>query len=87
MTDPQAPQIPRDPQTNLPRAFAINYRDVDLRWSVQSFLVPSWFWSDEYVKPLSSALSRRNESADRTIHHFKDLQLITLHFDGEDGTA
>ena len=70
------------PASNSPRAFAVWFRDLH-RWSVNSFFKIGWQWPDEYIKPLSAALTRRQEEVKRAVHEFADLQLMTLHFDGE----
>jgi hypothetical protein len=49
---------------------------------VGSFARLQWQWPKEYVRPLSEALCRRVEEVDRKQHAIKDLQLVTLHFDG-----
>jgi type I restriction enzyme S subunit len=64
-----------------PRAFAVWFKDLRL-WSVGSFARLQWQWPKEYVRPLSEALCRRVEEVDRKQHAIKDLQLVTLHFDG-----
>lgn len=65
MTEVQPVQVPRDPQTNLPRAFAVNYSDVD-RWDVTSFLRLQWEWAEEYLKPIGSVLIRKNIAVETT---------------------
>jgi type I restriction enzyme S subunit len=68
--------------TANPRAFAVWFKDLD-RWSVSSFFEVRWKWPAAVVKPLSTALQRRFDAVDRATAELADLQLVTLHFDGE----
>jgi hypothetical protein len=68
-------------ETTNPRAFAIWFKDLHV-WSVGSFFRLDWRWPTEYIKPLSSALTRKRVEVDRSQHSFDSLCLVTLHFDG-----
>jgi type I restriction enzyme, S subunit len=63
------------------RAFAVWFKDMRL-WSVGSFHQMRWHWPAEYIKPLSSALTRKQIEVNRREHSFDSLSLVTLHFDG-----
>lgn len=63
------------------RGFAVMFKDLRL-WSANSFSKLSWHWPAEYIKPLSEALYRVQDEADRKKHGSETLQLVTLRFDG-----
>ena len=64
-----------------PRAFRVFFEDFNI-WSVGSFYRADWAWPQEYIKPLSAALKRKQIEVDRKEHLLETLQLVTLHFDG-----
>jgi type I restriction enzyme S subunit len=64
------------------RAFAVWFKDLHL-WSVGAYLNLGWQWPPEFIHPLSDALKRKKVEVDRKQYDLDDLQLITLHFDGE----
>jgi len=64
------------------KAFAVWSKELE-RWSVLSFYKVGWKWPAAVIRPLSAALERRFDSVDRAKVRFADLQLVTLHFDGE----
>lgn len=65
----------------FPKAFAVWFKDLKY-WSVNSFFKIGWQWLEEYIKPLSKALQRKQVEVDRKETPFDQLQLITLRFDG-----
>jgi type I restriction enzyme S subunit len=64
-----------------PKAFAVLFKDLKL-WGVNSFFKIDWQWLKEFIKPLCTALRRKQVEIDRKETPFDQLQLITLHFDG-----
>lgn len=64
-----------------PRAFIILFKDLHV-WSVGSFFKLKWQWPSEYIKPLSAAIRRKNDLADKAKYLSGELKLVTLHFDG-----
>lgn len=66
---------------NHPRAFAVWFKDLKL-WGVNSFFKIGWQWLKEFIKPLCTALQRKQVEVDRQETPLDQLQLITLHFDG-----
>lgn len=64
-----------------PRAFAVWFKDLK-RWSVNSFFAIDWQWPAEYIHPLGTAITRKQNSVDRRKDDFKTLQLATIRFDG-----
>lgn len=69
------------PDLIRPRAFGVLFEDFDI-WSVGSFHRADWAWPQEYIKPLSAALKRKQIEVDRKAHPLETLQLVTLHFGG-----
>lgn len=65
----------------LPSAFAVWFKDIS-RWDPSSVHAISWHWPTETMKPLGSVLKIRKEKANRVDFAFKDLQPITIHFNG-----
>lgn len=65
----------------FPKAFAVLFKDLKL-WDVNSFFKIGWRWLKEFIKPLCTALRRKQVEIDRKETPFDQLQLITLHFDG-----
>ncbi|MBI4447321.1 MAG: hypothetical protein HY645_15620 [Acidobacteria bacterium] len=65
-----------------PRAFVVWFRDLH-RWSVGSFVSTGWHWPADVIRPLSTALSRKNIEVDRSKTPKEAIRLVTLHFDGE----
>ena len=53
------------------------------RWSPGSFHEVGWSWPPEIIRPLSTALRRRQEPVDRATHSLDSLTFGSLHFDGE----
>lgn len=64
-----------------PRVFGVSYRDLQT-WSVAAQFAVNWNWSDEVIKPLSSILNRRTESALDTLTSESFATLLTIRFDG-----
>ena len=65
----------------FPKAFAVWFKDLKL-WGVNSFFKIGWQWLEEFIKPLCTALKRKQVEVDRQETPLDQLQLITLHFDG-----
>ncbi len=64
-----------------PRAFGVNYRDLQT-WSVAAQFAVEWNWPDEVIKPLASILRRRNEAALEKLPQESMVTLLTIRFDG-----
>ena len=64
-----------------PKAFAIWFKDLEL-WNPRSYFEIDWKWPVEVIRPLSTALERRQEVIDKRKHTFIDAPPITLRFDG-----
>jgi hypothetical protein len=64
------------------KAFAVPFKAFH-RWSVNSFFAVQWYWPASAIRPLSSALKRKNTVLDRRDSISSDLTLVSLHFDGE----
>ena len=62
-------------------AFAVGFRELEL-WSVRSFVSVGWHWPAATIKPLSSALVRKQIAISGTADSDKAPQLLTIHFDG-----
>jgi type I restriction enzyme S subunit len=67
---------------NHPKAFAVLFKDLD-RWSVSSFFTLRWQWPSNMIRPFIEALDRKSSVVDRSKTPLSELQLITLHFNGE----
>lgn len=65
-----------------PKAFAVWFKDLH-RWSVSSFFRIRWNWPSNVIRPLSDALERKWLPVNRSNVTLNQLQLVTLHFDGE----
>lgn len=63
------------------RAFGIPFKDLDL-WSVTSFRKLVWNWSPNVIKPLTTALERRQEEVNKRETSFDSAPPVTLRFDG-----
>lgn len=64
------------------KAFAVLFQDLR-RWSVNSFFTIRWNWPIGSIQPLAAALERKLESIDKSNTDFRDIVLVSLHFDGE----
>jgi type I restriction enzyme, S subunit len=64
------------------KAFAVWFKDLH-RWSVNSFYKIQWHWPQESIAPLSKALKRKRVMVNKQEIPLNELQLITLHFNGE----
>jgi len=62
-------------------AFAIRFREL-LLWNVGSFISVGWHWPAATIKPLSSALLRKQVGITSTADSDEAPQLVTIHFDG-----
>ena len=62
------------------KAFAVLFQDLR-RWSVNSFFTIRWNWPIGSIQP--AALERKLESIDKSNTDFRDIVLVSLHFDGE----
>jgi type I restriction enzyme S subunit len=62
-------------------AFAVGFRELEL-WSVRSFVSVGWHWPTATIKPLSSALVRKQVGIITTTDSDEAPQLLTIHFDG-----
>jgi hypothetical protein len=65
-----------------PKAFAVWFKELE-RWSVSSFFRIRWKWPATVIRPLADALEPKNVAIDRSRFSLDQLQLVTLHFDGE----
>ena len=65
----------------LPRAFAVGFRDLQL-WNVASQFFVKWEWPNEMVCPLESGLKRRLEPIVHNVPEHEPVTLLTIHFDG-----
>ena len=62
-------------------AFVVGFRELEL-WSVRSFVSVGWHWPTATIKPLSSALVRKQVGIITTTDSDEAPQLLTIHFDG-----
>lgn len=62
-------------------AFSVLFKDLD-RWDPSSFKGIQWNWPKVTMRPIRSFLKPRKQKVDRSKYSFKDLQPITIHFDG-----
>jgi type I restriction enzyme S subunit len=58
------------------------FKDLE-RWSVSSFFTIQWNWPSSVIRPLGETLERKSIFVDRTKILLSQLQLLTLHFDGD----
>lgn len=65
----------------FPKAFGVSFHQLD-RWDPSSFQPIDWHWPESVMAPIGSFLTPRKEKVDRKKRKFKDLQPITIHFDG-----
>jgi type I restriction enzyme S subunit len=65
-----------------PKAFAVWFKELE-RWSVSSFFRIRWKWPATAIRPLADALEPKSAAIDRSRFPLDQLQLVTLHFDGE----
>ncbi|HKZ86561.1 MAG TPA: restriction endonuclease subunit S [Anaerolineae bacterium] len=63
------------------KAFVVQFKELRL-WSVGSFFGVGWQWPQEFIKPLSAALNRKQVEVDKRAYPLGSLKLVTLHFDG-----
>ena len=63
------------------RIIVARFKDLDI-WSVSAQFAASWKWPKEYIKPLSTALSRRCEPAMDSLEAEELVSLLTIRFDG-----
>jgi len=64
------------------KVFAVWFADLR-RWSVNSFYTVCWHWPAKDIAPLARALERKSVSVNKKKIGLENLQLVTLHFDGE----
>jgi type I restriction enzyme S subunit len=62
-------------------AFAIGFRELQL-WSVGSFVQSGWHWPAAVIKPLATALLRKQIEINPVSDPAEAPQLLTIHFDG-----
>jgi type I restriction enzyme S subunit len=62
-------------------AFAIGFRELQL-WSVGSFVQSGWRWPAAVIKPLATALLRKQIEINPVSDPAEAPQLLTIHFDG-----
>lgn len=63
------------------RGFCVGFRSLQT-WSVAAQFAVNWNWPDELIKPLSSILNRRKETALETLTPESMVNLLTIRFDG-----
>lgn len=70
------------PAERPPKAFAVWFGELR-RWSVNSFYRVRWHWPAKDIAPLEKALERKSVAVNKKKVGLDNLQMVTLHFDGE----